>query len=131
MIGTRIVAVAGDPGGAAAIAPVIEALRRAGRLVIALAYRQAAQVWKGQGLAFDDVPETTDVKEARRILRSSPTAGLLTATSVNGVDLEKHFIAAARHDRVPSVAVLDFWSSYRRASRTTPANSLFCRTRLP
>jgi UDP-N-acetylglucosamine 2-epimerase len=38
---------------------------------------------------------------------------VLTSTSLNGLDLEKRFIGAARLQGIPSVSVLDFWSNYR------------------
>jgi hypothetical protein len=38
---------------------------------------------------------------------------LLAGTSVNGVDLEKRFVVAARRLGIPSLAMLDFWSNYR------------------
>ena len=38
---------------------------------------------------------------------------MLLGISVNGVDLEKRFVAAASRLGVPTLAVLDFWSVYR------------------
>lgn len=111
----RIVAVAGDPGGAAALGPVLAELAgRAEVRVQALAYRQARSVWKRQGLAYQELPESLTPAAADKLLAHPQAALLLTGTSVNGVDLEKKFFAAARQRQVPSLAVLDFWSNYRR-----------------
>lgn len=100
-------AVSGDPGGANALAPVIAFLRQSGRAQIeARAYRQARDVWNKRGLDFVDLDET-----AEAVLPES-TQLLLTSTSVNEVNFEKRYIAAARRQGIPSVAVLDFWSNY-------------------
>ena len=108
-----ILAVAGDPGGAAAVAPVVARLRAFGRPVTALAYRHARAVWSDRGVAFDELAEQTDRDAAHRHLEAARPGLLLLATSVNGLDLEKHFLAAANGREIPSVAVLDFWSNYR------------------
>jgi hypothetical protein len=108
-----VVAVAGDPGGANALGPVIELLRAQQRPVAALAYREARGVWAKRGLAFEELSETTGVAAAERRLLELRTERLLTATSFNGFDLEKLFIAASRTCGIPSLSVLDFWAGYR------------------
>ncbi|HEY3902201.1 MAG TPA: hypothetical protein VGM54_26545 [Chthoniobacter sp.] len=103
-----IVAVGGDPGGAGALAPVIDALRATQRVRIdARAYRHACAVWQKCGLSFQPLDEQAEV--------SLPADAhlVLTSTSLNGLDLEKRFIGAARLQGIPSVSVLDFWSNYR------------------
>lgn len=110
-----IIAICGDPGGANAVAPVIEALREEGRVSVrALAYRQAQSLWTKRGLVFETLAERTTRAMAMEWLSQSRTALLLTGTSVNLIDLEKQFIAAANHIGVPSLAVLDFWTNYAR-----------------
>ncbi|MBI3524673.1 MAG: hypothetical protein HY066_09120 [Betaproteobacteria bacterium] len=107
-----IVAIAGDPGGANALAPVLLRLRQMGIAQIqALAYREALPLWSKHGL----VPESIDSEEGLRILEERlPGANLLlTATSVNGVDRERDAITTARRLGIPSLALLDFWSNYR------------------
>ena len=47
-------------------------------------------------------------------MRAPGVGCLLTATSANGIDLEKLFLGAARRLGVPALAVLDFWSNYRQ-----------------
>lgn len=111
--GEAILAIAGDAGGASAVAPVVARLRASGRPVTALAYRQARSVWAGQGIAYIELSEAKDQTTVSGWLHSAKPTLVLTGTSVNGVDLEKQFIAAATRSNVPSVAVLDFWSNYR------------------
>ena len=69
MNGTRergVVAVAGDPGGASAVAPVIEALIAAGVPVTALPYNQAVQVWGRRGLQVEELSAATAAWAASR-----------------------------------------------------------------
>lgn len=104
----QVLAVSGDPGGASALAPVVEFLRQTGRAQIeARAYRQACAVWARRGLEFSALDE-----QAEPVLPDAMQL-LLTSTSVNDVNLEKQFTAAARARGITSVAVLDFWSNYR------------------
>ena len=103
-----IVAGSGDPGGANALGPVLETLRADGRTrVQALAYRHAREVWQRRGLAFEELAENSEgaLQEAAQLV--------LTSTSLNGLDLEKQFVAAARMRGIPSLVVLDYWSKYR------------------
>jgi hypothetical protein len=110
---SRIVAIAGDPGGAAAVAPVLELLRQQSRPVHAVAYRQAVANWRSRGLEVEELPHSTHLEQAQRHLRDRQADILLSATSDNGVNLEKPFIAAARRLGIPSLAVLDHWMNYR------------------
>lgn len=103
-----VVALSGDPGGANALAPLIECLRQSGRVQIeARAYRQACDVWNKRGLEF------TELNEQAELALPVSTQLLLTSTSLNGVNLEKRYTAVARAQGIPSLAVLDFWSNYR------------------
>jgi hypothetical protein len=107
------VAIAGDPGGAAAMAPVLELLRQEGRPLRALGYRQAVTNWRSRGLEVEELPDSTNLELALRRLRDLQADLLLSGTSENGVNLEKPFIAAARRLGIPSVVVLDHWMNYR------------------
>lgn len=110
----RILALAGDPGGASALAGVIELLRQERQVeVVALAYRQAASLWRSRGLAFDVVPEDVSRQQSKELLDASRATLLLLGTSVNGIDLEKLFIESAGELGIRSLSVLDFWSNYR------------------
>jgi len=109
-----IVVVCGDPGGAAAVAPVIHALSSTGQFEVRpFAYREALQQWQARGIQASMLDEALDECACERILHEMRAALLLTGTSANGVDLEKKFVVAARSCDVPTVAVLDFWSNYR------------------
>ncbi len=105
-----ILAVAGDPGGANALLPVLRMLSDQGLRVAACPYREAITLWANGGIAVTPLSEGTDPAQ---LLRAARASFLLAATSMNGVDLEKAFIAAARSLRIPSLALLDFWSHYR------------------
>lgn len=110
-----IVTLCGDPGGAAALAPVLRRLQDDGQHTVHfLAYRQAVTTLERAGVVAETIDEATDVRAAAELLRDRNASLLLTATSVNGVDLEKKFIEAARELRLPSLAVLDYWANYRR-----------------
>lgn len=102
----RILAVAGDPGGAAALAPVVSALTNSSQYEVApCAYAQASSLWQSLGLApgpVDALPE-----------RLATADFLLTATSVNGKNVEQQAIALARDQGITSLTLLDFWSNYR------------------
>lgn len=80
--------------------------------VQSLLYREAQSVWARRGLEFESLDESTSASDAERLLRESRADLLVTATSFNGIDLEKKFITAARRLSVPSLSVLDFWSNY-------------------
>jgi len=109
----RLVAVCGDPGGASAVAPVLELMMRENRVKVdAFAYRQACDVWQKRGMQFEALDEAVPQEEIDSLLRIPETRLLLTGTSVNGVDLEKRFIASARNRQLPSLALLDYWSNY-------------------
>lgn len=108
-----IVVVCGDPGGANAVAPVIELLRTENRLSVhALAYRQARVLWADRGLAHEEIPESATQDFIVRQLRQLNARLVLTGTSINQFEFEKQFIAAARSLQIPSISVLDFWSNY-------------------
>ncbi len=109
-----IVVVAGDPGPAAALSPVIGRLReRGGSPLAVLAYGQALALWRGQGfapraLADDGWPESAD-----RLLGDMDAGLVVCGASVNRLNLEQHFIDAARRRGVPSLSLLDFPTNYR------------------
>ena len=108
-----ITLVCGDPGGANAVAPVIERLRGENRVrVQPLAYRQACASWSKRNLRFIELDETTSHDHIVSLLRNQDTALLITGTSFNDVNLENRFIACGREIGLPSLAVLDFWSNY-------------------
>lgn len=102
----RIVAIAGDPGGAAALAPVVSVLAKSGHYEVApCAYAQASSLWQSLGL----VPGPVDALPERLAAADL----LLTATSVNDRNVEQDAWGLARNQGIPSLTVLDFWSNYR------------------
>lgn len=108
-----IVVICGDPGGANAVAPVIEVLRADQRLTVhAMAYRQAHTLWTKRHLAHEIIPDDTTFATIRSQLQRLNTRLVLTGTSVNPFEFEKQYIAAAHELGIPTLAVLDFWSNY-------------------
>lgn len=112
----HILAIAGDPGGAAAIAPVLSELiiRSGPDCLTVLAYREAIGVFRRSGIPFCEVDESTDAETFHDQLIESQPHLILTSTSVNGIDLELKLLAASSQLNIPSLSVLDFWSNYRR-----------------
>jgi hypothetical protein len=63
------------------------------------------------GVGFDPIDRERLDPDAW--LRREAPAALLTTTSWGQARIEPEFIAAARRNGVPSLAVVDFWSNYR------------------
>ena len=112
--GSGILVVCGDAGGAAAVAPVLRILKDERKMrVFPMAYAQAPQAWAGIGIGFETLPEKAGRDFAVDVVNRLRPGAVLTGTSVNDQEWEKVFIAAAREGRIPSMAILDFWSNYR------------------
>ncbi len=110
-----VVAVCGDPGGANAVAPVLKLLAKEARVSVRpLAYNEAISLWANQGIEVESLLPDLDREGIDELLRAGTEGLVLTGTSMNSLEFEKQFIAAAREAGLPSVAVLDFWSNYRR-----------------
>ena len=110
---SRIVSICGDAGGAAALVPVVAKLRRGhGCSVDAFGFCPAFQIFDLQGLAAVALDESKSAGEVSRALTASSPALVLTATSTGESSLEMRFIAEARRLGIPTLTVLDFWSSY-------------------
>lgn len=108
----QIIAVGGDAGGAAALAPVLQALQNDRSChTRVLGYRQAVDVWSRSNIAVQRLPERPPVDPVACI-NGEDVNLLITSTSVNGVDHERRFLRWAAAALVPSVTVLDFWSNY-------------------
>lgn len=75
------------------------------------AYFQAPTVLAQAGVECQ-VLTAGDVASSQRLLKDAGASLLLTATSVNALQLEKCFVLAARQSGCRSVGVLDFWSNY-------------------
>jgi hypothetical protein len=108
-----VLAAGGDPGGAAALAPVLQLLDRERRVRLEVfAYAQAVDVFTSAGLTVHAVPQTATAEWFSGVFERVNPALVLVSTSCNGSDHEKRFIEGARRRGIPSVAVLDFWSNY-------------------
>lgn len=99
----RVVAVAGDAGGARAVLPVIRALVRAGVSVECRAYAAATAVWRAAGLASAD-PRGSDL---------AGVDGLVLGTTVGPEQLEPEYVRSAADRGIRSVSIVDAWVSYR------------------
>jgi hypothetical protein len=111
----RILALAGDPGGAEAIAPVISALKYDPCYDVEVySYRQATAIFARHSLAPKVIFESESTADFKRLLTEQQIEVVLCATSVNGVDFETLLVLAAKQCGVASISVVDFWSNYRR-----------------
>lgn len=110
MTGKSIVALAGDPGGGAALLPVLEALLAEGAELSILAYGETLANWSARSLPCTALA-SCEAAEADHWLAGA--ALLLTATSCNAWNAERTFWQSAHRQDIPSLAVLDFWSNYR------------------
>lgn len=114
----RLAIVAGDPGGGAALVPVVELLDALQWPCHLYAYAESFESWTARGWP---------VRPAEQLQLDS-IGGLICATSVNAQMYELDWLAAARAQGVPSLAVLDFWSNYlarfQRAGQTTLPDAL-------
>jgi hypothetical protein len=109
----KLVSVCGDAGGAKAIAPVLKVLESDGRFdLINYVYDVGLRILNDQRIPNAPLPEAIDAPWTRRRLQEDCPSLVLSGTSHNARNCEKLFISAARELRMPSVAVLDFWSSY-------------------
>lgn len=108
-----IVAVGGDPGGARALLPLLQALQAETQWQCHFAaYRQALEIWRAAGLSVEILPDSGEFEAGQWLANQAPSL-LLLATSVNGIDHEKYLTAAAKQQHIPSLALLDYWSNYR------------------
>ena len=110
----RILSICGDPGGAAAVAPVLRKLSNDGAVCLEnLTYSRASQIFDNHRVPHRCIPTETSLSEIARVFDRARPDLLLCGTSMNGWDLECDFLAEATDRRIPSLAVLDFWSNYR------------------
>ena len=111
--GAALRVVAGDAGGASALVPVLLSVDESPDLSAApLAYDRAAEVWRARGIAFDRLAPSLPAPDYAGLLEGFDL--LLTATSANGIDHERHLTVEARGRALPTLAVLDYWSNYRQ-----------------
>lgn len=119
-----VLCVAGDPGGASALTPVLPKLQADFHVCLA-AYQQALNQWSNAGHAVRPLDGSPSLDAAIAVLQEIRPALLLTATSANGLDWECHLLQAARQLGIHSLSLLDFWSNYtRRFSLAEPLDAL-------
>lgn len=109
----QILVVAGDPGGANAVAPVIEEFNRDGcSKIIPYAYNEAVGLWESRGINVTALPDNCTIQDINGIIQRIRPDLLLTATSYNSKHYENYFIFAANREGIRSVALLDYWNNY-------------------
>lgn len=109
----KVLAAACDTGGARALLPVAQALRRRGIELHACAAGPALRIWREESNGVDllEVPDGLSVEDAARILEQPGIDRLLSAAGLyNG--MEHTFRRAARRLGVRVVSVLDSWLNY-------------------
>ncbi len=108
-----VVVVSGDPGGANAVAPVIQKLISDKKVrVCAFAYREAKTLWNDQNIPFSDLPDNTTLESAKILLKNYEAVLFFSGTSYNDLEFEKVFISGAKTMQIPSLVLLDYWSNY-------------------
>jgi len=118
-----IVVIARQPGSAAALAPVVLALRKeAGVSCLVLGLDHAPQSWAISGIVAQAVASFT---EALPYLAAVQPAMLLTGTSFDAVG-DGQFWNWAREQGIPSIAFVDHWTNYRQRFSSTPARPFDC-----
>jgi hypothetical protein len=109
----HVAAIASDPGGANALAPVLRALIQHGVSVHGVASGPAVERWRINcpEVSIEAWDDASDAATARRYLESHRADRLVSAAGVCN-QIEHTFRLAARDLQIPSVAVLDFWGRY-------------------
>ncbi len=115
----RLLAMAQDPGGAAALSPVLLALNECSEVSCrVLARAHAMRVFAGAGVPLDNFDDLVRSGEnwqvcSQRILQEGRFDLVLTGTSF-GPSPERAFIRASAQIGIPSFTLLDSWTNYRR-----------------
>lgn len=112
MTSSLVLVVAGDPGGANALLPVIKQLMRIDQIKTkCLSYYQATGLWESNGINSIHLEDGPNKDSVKALLLGADV--LLTATSCNELNWEIHLIKEARIIGIFVVSLLDFWSNYR------------------
>ena len=110
-----MLAVAGDPGGANALTPVLHQLHCEQKVtLLTKPYREAIDSWQHLPCASAPIRNRQSATQTSTDIFTHDVALVLTGTSVNGLDYEKAYIGSARQAGIPSLAVLDYWSNYAK-----------------
>lgn len=114
----RILAIAGDPGGANALAPVLEELAKDERVYLTThAYGQTMTLWQGRGFP---APSPALAAGATLDALLADYALLLCATSATAEMAELRYIAVAQAAGVATLSLLDYWANYALRFRANP-----------
>ena len=105
----KILAAAGDAGGARALQSVIHHLRKEGVKIECRAYAAAEQIWQTEGFS----PRTDLMREIKSFDK------ILLGTTVSREQYELEIISQANALKISSVSVLDFWTNYRKRFTTS------------
>jgi hypothetical protein len=110
----RILAAAGDPGGAAALLPVMRALVDAEHQLTAIAGQPAARMFADAGFAcvpsIGSWADHVGLADAT-VATDSPDLALVATGMLAGVDAA--LVRAGKRVGIPTVCVLDAWVNYR------------------
>jgi hypothetical protein len=108
----RLLVGVNDPGGTAAMLPVVERLRKERRFrTYIIAAGHARDMLSDKGISFAGTTSVISSEKAAGFFRKYRPDLLLTATSWNS-NLEQQLRNRAAALMVPSVALIDFWSNY-------------------
>ncbi|MHC5936944.1 hypothetical protein [Nostoc sp.] len=111
----KILAIAHDPGGANAVAATVAALRTAGTQVEAYAKGPAIRQFQRLEVAC------TPISEEHQNLFVRLTGDILLTGTSQDDEFERDAILWARQERIPSIAVIDYWANY--GQRFQPFNN--------
>lgn len=109
-----VLGVMADLGGAEAVVPVLTALRDRGDRVTVLAAEPGGTRARGAGFPVRAIDRALSRERADRLLTGARPRAVITGTSWGPDRPELAVLRAAAERDIPSVAVLDFWSNYRR-----------------
>ncbi len=127
---TKVLAVAGDPGGARALEAVLHTLPIETTIY---AYNQAVKIFQENSAICDKVillAETPSLNAALAILDAEQPTVVFGATSFNDKNWERLFYQAAKLRKIPSLALLDFWGNYRERFSSDGNNLDSCPDRI-
>ncbi len=119
-----VASAVGDSGGAEAIAPALIALAQRGTLGPVVAAPSAWSILERSGIPFSPYAGGDVGAAVEPCFEGAPPSLVLTTTSWGDERIEPAVIEAARARGVPTVAVVDFWSNYRRRFETPTGLSL-------
>ena len=113
----RILAACKDMGGANILLPVVKRLRQEKFDTTLIGYETSEAFFRQKGIAFNTISDfglsqANEKSMAELISKTEPSLVLL-GTSANK-SIEKPLTEAARKQGIKTLAILDFWSNYRK-----------------